>query len=96
MLYFLWLGFRLLWLTWFNVFVVEQNMSEVHQDSGVVVKKSGSEAASKRPRNETSSTLPAFKVQLPQWNFFLKFFDKRGSVQLSFFFYHHIAIDENF
>lgn len=40
-----------------------KNISEVHQDSGVVVKKSGSEAASKRPRNETSSTLPAFKVR---------------------------------
>ncbi|KAM5585803.1 transcription factor bHLH123 [Rosa sericea] len=40
-----------------------KNISEVHQDSGAVVKKSGSEAASKRPRNETSSTLPAFKVR---------------------------------
>lgn len=41
---------------------VEQNISEV-QESGAVGKKSGSETATKRPRNETSSPLPAFKVQ---------------------------------
>ncbi|TKY66639.1 dimerization protein [Spatholobus suberectus] len=38
------------------------NISEV-RDSGGVVKKSGSEAAPKRPRNETPSPLPAFKVR---------------------------------
>ncbi|KAL6283789.1 transcription factor bHLH123 [Prunus yedoensis var. nudiflora] len=39
-----------------------KNISEV-QESGAVGKKSGSETASKRPRNETSSPLPAFKVR---------------------------------
>lgn len=47
--------------------LVLQNVSEVCRDSGGgVVKKSGSEAgaaAPKRPRNETPSPLPAFKVQ---------------------------------
>jgi len=38
-----------------------QNISEV-RESGVV-KKSGSETAPKRPRNENPSPLPAFKVQ---------------------------------
>lgn len=39
-----------------------QNITEV-RDSATVGKKSGSEATSKRPRNETPSPLPAFKVQ---------------------------------
>ncbi|KAM1582892.1 hypothetical protein ACFX10_030571 [Malus domestica] len=39
-----------------------KNISEV-QESGAVGKKSGSEVVSKRPRNETSSPLPAFKVR---------------------------------
>ncbi|XVF70484.1 hypothetical protein PTKIN_Ptkin11bG0165200 [Pterospermum kingtungense] len=39
-----------------------KNISEV-RDSSTVVKKSGNEPASKRPRNETPSTLPAFKVR---------------------------------
>lgn len=39
-----------------------QNICEV-RDSGTTVKKSGSDAAPKRPRNETNpSPLPAFKV----------------------------------
>lgn len=48
----------------FRVFLIDkvtifvQNISEVS-----VVKKSGSEPAPKRTRNETPSTLPAFKVQ---------------------------------
>ena len=42
--------------------MVLQNITEV-RDSGAVVKKSGSEQAPKRPRNETPSPLPAFKVQ---------------------------------
>ncbi|KAF3453564.1 hypothetical protein FNV43_RR04004 [Rhamnella rubrinervis] len=36
---------------------------EVRESSGAVVKKSGSESASKRPRNETPTPLPAFKVR---------------------------------
>ncbi|XWS27924.1 hypothetical protein CRYUN_Cryun25bG0022100 [Craigia yunnanensis] len=39
-----------------------KNISEV-RDSSTVVKKSEHEPASKRPRNETPSTLPAFKVR---------------------------------
>lgn len=39
-----------------------QNISEGRDPSGVV-KKSGSEPAPKRSRNETPSPLPAFKVQ---------------------------------
>lgn len=39
--------------------IILQNISEVN----TVVKKSGSEPAPKRTRNETPSTLPAFKVQ---------------------------------
>ncbi|XVE50456.1 hypothetical protein DITRI_Ditri01bG0163600 [Diplodiscus trichospermus] len=39
-----------------------KNISEV-RDSSTVVKKSGNEPASKRPRNESTSTLPAFKVR---------------------------------
>ncbi|XVF34125.1 hypothetical protein REPUB_Repub18cG0030800 [Reevesia pubescens] len=40
-----------------------KNLSEV-RDSSTVVKKSGNEPTSKRPRNETTpSTLPAFKVR---------------------------------
>ncbi|KAK4576386.1 hypothetical protein RGQ29_027092 [Quercus rubra] len=39
-----------------------KNISEV-RDSSTVVKKSGSEATSKRPRNETQTPLPAFKVR---------------------------------
>ncbi|KAK7405131.1 hypothetical protein VNO78_06329 [Psophocarpus tetragonolobus] len=45
-----------------NFDVQPKNLSEV-RDSGGVVKKSGSEAAPKRPRNETPSPLPAFKVR---------------------------------
>ncbi|OIW03174.1 hypothetical protein TanjilG_11811 [Lupinus angustifolius] len=45
-----------------NFDVQSKNISEV-RDSGTVVKKSGNESASKRPRNETSSPLPAFKVR---------------------------------
>uniref|UniRef100_A0A0R0JS25 BHLH domain-containing protein n=1 Tax=Glycine max TaxID=3847 RepID=A0A0R0JS25_SOYBN len=45
-----------------NFDVQSKNISEV-RDSGGVVKKSGSEAAPKRPRNETPSPLPAFKVR---------------------------------
>ncbi|KAF2314262.1 hypothetical protein GH714_024650 [Hevea brasiliensis] len=40
----------------------KQNISEV-RDSSTVVKKSGSEGATKRPRNETPSPMPAFKVR---------------------------------
>ncbi|XP_048325105.1 transcription factor bHLH123 [Ziziphus jujuba] len=41
-----------------------KNISEVRDSSAAaVVKKSGNEAASKRPRNETASPLPAFKVR---------------------------------
>ncbi|XP_034909725.1 transcription factor bHLH123 isoform X1 [Populus alba] len=40
----------------------KQNISEV-RDSNIAVKKSGSEAATKRPRNETPSSLPSFKVR---------------------------------
>lgn len=43
--------------------MILQNICEV-RESGTVVKKSGSEAAPKRPRNETPSPLPAFKVQI--------------------------------
>ncbi|KAF5461037.1 hypothetical protein F2P56_020865 [Juglans regia] len=39
-----------------------KNISEV-RDSSTVGKKSGNEATSKRPRNETPSPLPAFKVR---------------------------------
>ncbi|XP_039040968.1 transcription factor bHLH123-like isoform X2 [Hibiscus syriacus] len=39
-----------------------KNISEV-RDSSTVVKKSGNEPTSKRPRNETPSTMPAFKVR---------------------------------
>lgn len=39
-----------------------KNMCEVRESSSVA-KKSGSEAAPKRPRNETPSSLPAFKVR---------------------------------
>ncbi|KAJ9153670.1 hypothetical protein P3X46_027088 [Hevea brasiliensis] len=39
-----------------------KNISEV-RDSSTVVKKSGSEGATKRPRNETPSPMPAFKVR---------------------------------
>ncbi|KAJ6950347.1 transcription factor bHLH123-like isoform X2 [Populus alba x Populus x berolinensis] len=39
-----------------------KNISEV-RDSNIAVKKSGSEAATKRPRNETPSSLPSFKVR---------------------------------
>ncbi|XP_028761819.1 transcription factor bHLH123-like isoform X2 [Neltuma alba] len=42
--------------------VQSKNMCEVRESSSVV-KKSGSEAAPKRPRNETPSPLPAFKVR---------------------------------
>lgn len=49
----------LLMAIWLSM--VLQNISEV-RDSGVV-KKSGSETAPKRPRNENPSPLPAFKVQ---------------------------------
>ncbi|KAH1221475.1 Transcription factor [Glycine max] len=45
-----------------NFDVQSKNISEVRDSSGVV-KKSGSEAAPKRPRNETPSPLPAFKVR---------------------------------
>ncbi|XP_017979564.1 PREDICTED: transcription factor bHLH123 isoform X1 [Theobroma cacao] len=40
----------------------KQNISE-GRDSSTVVKKSGNEPASKRPRNETPTPLPAFKVR---------------------------------
>ncbi|KAJ6753655.1 TRANSCRIPTION FACTOR BHLH123-LIKE ISOFORM X1 [Salix purpurea] len=40
----------------------KQNISEV-RDSNIVVKKSGSETATKRPRNETPSPLPSLKVR---------------------------------
>ncbi|KAL5736144.1 hypothetical protein ACOSQ2_030932 [Xanthoceras sorbifolium] len=40
----------------------KHNISEV-RDSNSAVKKSGSEPASKRPRNETTSNMPAFKVR---------------------------------
>ncbi|KAK8484811.1 hypothetical protein V6N13_117728 [Hibiscus sabdariffa] len=39
-----------------------KNISQV-RDSSTVVKKSGNEPTSKRPRNETPSTMPAFKVR---------------------------------
>ncbi|KAJ9182774.1 hypothetical protein P3X46_006730 [Hevea brasiliensis] len=39
-----------------------KNISEV-RDSSTTVKKSGSEQATKRPRNETPSPMPAFKVR---------------------------------
>ncbi|KAE8703207.1 Transducin/WD40 repeat-like superfamily protein isoform 1 [Hibiscus syriacus] len=39
-----------------------KNISEV-RDSSTVVKKSGNEPTSKRPRNENPSTMPAFKVR---------------------------------
>ncbi|OIW05958.1 hypothetical protein TanjilG_11645 [Lupinus angustifolius] len=42
--------------------VQSKNISEV-RDSGAVMKKSGSEPPPKRPRNETPSPLPAFKVR---------------------------------
>ncbi|KAJ1394185.1 hypothetical protein SESBI_34410 [Sesbania bispinosa] len=45
-----------------NFDVQSKNVSEV-RESGGVGKKSGNEAAPKRPRNETPSPLPAFKVR---------------------------------
>ncbi|RDX88608.1 Transcription factor bHLH123, partial [Mucuna pruriens] len=45
-----------------NFDVQSKNISEV-RESGGVVKKSGSEAPPKRPRNETPSPMPAFKVR---------------------------------
>ncbi|KAK7257268.1 hypothetical protein RIF29_31117 [Crotalaria pallida] len=45
-----------------NFDVQSKNISEV-RDTGAVVKKSGSEPPPKRPRNETPSPLPAFKVR---------------------------------
>ncbi|KAF1884985.1 hypothetical protein Lal_00028874 [Lupinus albus] len=42
--------------------VQSKNISEV-RDSGAVMKKSGSEPPPKRPRSETPSPLPAFKVR---------------------------------
>ncbi|XP_061369567.1 transcription factor bHLH123-like [Gastrolobium bilobum] len=45
-----------------NFAVQPKNISEV-RDSGPAVKKSASETAPKRPRNETPSPLPAFKVR---------------------------------
>ncbi|XP_027355369.1 transcription factor bHLH123-like [Abrus precatorius] len=45
-----------------NFDVQSKNISDV-RDSGAVVKKSGGEPAPKRPRNETPSPLPAFKVR---------------------------------
>ncbi|KAA8526896.1 hypothetical protein F0562_008875 [Nyssa sinensis] len=40
----------------------KQNTSEV-RDLGTVAKKSGNEPSTKRPRNETTSPMPAFKVR---------------------------------
>ncbi|KAK7262690.1 hypothetical protein RJT34_30266 [Clitoria ternatea] len=45
-----------------NFDVQSKNISEV-RDSSVMVSKSGSEPATKRPRNENPSPLPAFKVR---------------------------------
>ncbi|CAL0303815.1 unnamed protein product [Lupinus luteus] len=45
-----------------NFDVQSKHISEV-RDSGAAVKKSGSEPPPKRPRSETSSPLPAFKVR---------------------------------
>lgn len=45
-----------------NFDVQSKNICDV-RDSGGVVKKSGGEPAPKRPRNETPSPLPAFKVR---------------------------------
>jgi hypothetical protein len=57
------LGFGLLRLIVFGSLVFsKQNISEV-RDSNTAVKKSGGEAGAKRPRNETPSPSPAFKVQ---------------------------------
>jgi len=42
--------------------MVLQNISE-GRDSSAMVKKSGSEPAPKRSKNENPSPLPAFKVQ---------------------------------
>lgn len=39
-----------------------QNLTDA-ANPGAVMKKSGGEPAGKRPRNETPSPLPAFKVQ---------------------------------
>ncbi|KAF7822810.1 transcription factor bHLH123 [Senna tora] len=46
-----------------NFDVQPKNMCEVRESAGGVVKKSGSEGAPKRPRSETPSPLPAFKVR---------------------------------
>lgn len=45
----------------YNKRKVLQNICEVRELSGAV-KKSGSEVTPKRPRNETPSPMPAFKV----------------------------------